>query len=371
MAETYMGMEVAEVAKGAPKENDQLSDKSFASLGNATEAPSEPAQVAEPVSEAPKEAQKAPEPVATPEPSKVADPVIQEKIVEKIVEKYPEFKDDATKQLYEHFVNGEKDAIYKYLTEINKNYDTMSDIDLVREDLAKKNPLWDSKDIDLEIRAEYGKQLEKYDLNDFDKDTDPDGYKEALAHNERADENLLRLQRAARNARTSLKEQQKTIELPKINQPEPAAAVPANAPTPEEIAAAQEAWANAASEQVANFADYKFQVGDDKNPEDVVFAVTPEDKAARIDAMKKWNGQDFMSQRGWTNQDGSFNLLKIAEDVHTLENNAKMVKSAYTQGKVAGKKETISSDIKNRDTEINRQSSVPAQPVDVGELIWG
>lgn len=363
MGQGYMGMDEPEVApRGLPSVNPP-SEQTYTKTGvtETVETPTieAPKAEVEPIVEAPKET------VETP----TETPAAVEKVIEKIVEKYPEFKDENAKNLYDNFVSGNTESIYNYLSEIKKNYDTMSDIDVVKENLGKANPLWTPQDIDLEIRAEYGKQLEKYNLDDFDKEINPEAFKAAEAHNERAEENLLRLQRAARNARVSLKEKQKTIELPKIQQEAQAATAP-EAPTQEQIDEAHRNWSAAAEQQVSTLSDYKFSVGDDKNPEEVVFAVTPEDKSARIEAMKKWNGGDFMSSRGWQNADGTFNLLKIAEDVHTLENAPKMVKSAYSQGITKGKKDAIAKDIKNIDTEQNRSTTVAGTPVNAADLIW-
>lgn len=367
MSTGYMGMEEPEVApRGLPSVNPP-SEQTYTKVSNTAEIPAETA--VETAAAPTKEVVAEPAKPEAETPAAEAAPAAVEKIVEKIIEKYPEFKDENSKALYDRFVNGDTDGIYSYLSEIKKNYDTMSDIDVVKESLTKKNPLWSDKDVELELRAEYGKQLEKYNMDDYDQEVDSAAYDKALAHNERADENLLRLQRAARDARVSLKEQQKTIELPKIQQEAPQAAAP-EGPTPEQLEEAHRNWAAAAEQQVTNLADYKFAVGDDKNPEDVVFAVTPEDKTARIEAMKKWNGADFMAQRGWQNTDGTFNLLKIAEDVHTLENVTKIAKSAYTQGVTKGKKDAIAKDIKNIDNEQNRSTTVPGKPVDAGELVW-
>jgi len=313
------------------------------------------------------------EPAATTEPEKIVvtepEPRVIEKVVEKIVEKYPEFKDERAKDLYERYVNGDIDSIHDYLSEIKRNYDTMSDLDVVRMSLKKDNPTWTDKDIELEIRTAYGKQLEVYDLDSIDKDLDPEGYKEALAHNERAEENLLRLQRGARDSRVKLKEQQKTIELPKITKEEPVAQTAGR--TQEEIDESNRKWAEDAETSVPNITDFKFQIGDDKKPEEAVFTVTPEDKAELVESMKKWNGADFMKERGWTNEDGTFNHLKIAEDVYALRNLNKIVKSVSTRSKNATIKEVIASDIKNIDLSNNRAETVDtSSKQDVGDLIW-
>lgn len=303
---------------------------------------------------------------------KEPEPKIIEKIVERIVEKHPEFKDEASKTLYDAWVEGRMDEVKAYWREMDKNYDTMSHIDVIREGLTKKNPQWNKDDVELELRSEYGNELEKYDLTQIDQEIQPDVYKEAVAHNAQADKNLLKLQRDARDFRITLKEGQKAIELPKIKNEVPAPAALA-APTKEQLDEAARTWAQSAETQVKDLADYKFQVGDDKNPEEVVFAVTPEDKKARVDAMKTWNGKDMMLRRGWAteNADGtlSFNLLNIAKDEHTLDNNEKMVKSAYTQGLTNGRKIEVAT-IKNIDDQQTRQSAGPGQPEDAGNKVW-
>lgn len=372
MATGYMGMEEPEVApKGSPETNPPTPE-TMTQVGTpaaqAEQVQAEPAKVEPVVKELVAATEKVAEPAA--EAAKAEPtPRVVEKVVEKIIEKYPEFKGENEKALYEAFVNGDTDKVFNYLSEIKKNYDTMSDIDVVRERLGKVNPAWTKEDIELELRAEYGKQLEQYNMDDFDKETDPEGYKEALAHNEKVEQNTLRLQRAARDGRVALKEAQKTIELPKIKNEEPQAAAPI-APTQEQLDEAVQNWKAMAETQVEDLADYKFEVGDDKNPEEVVFAVTPEDKQARVESMKSWNGKDFMAQRGWQNADGSFNLLSIAKDVHTLENIDKMQKSAYTQGLTNGRKAEVAK-IKNIDTELNRADAPAPAPQSAGDLVWG
>lgn len=356
MGTGYMGMDEPEVIPHGAPTTETPDEKTII---NPEQEKPEPAPAEEP----PKEVIAPP---VTEEP-KTEEVVTSEKVIEKIIEKYPEFKDERAKTLYERLIAGETDEVYNYLAEMKKDYTTMSDLDVVREGLTKKHPEWTKQDIELELRAEYGKQLEKYNLDDFDKEADPEGYKEAQKHNEQAEQNELRLQRAARDFRVDLKSKQQTIELPKIEQPaaEPVAAV--TAPTQEQLDEAKRNWAEAAENQVKDLTDFKFNVGDDKNPEEVVFKVTDEDKALRVEKMKTWNGKDFMAGRGWTNADGTFNLLKIAEDVHTLESLPKIAKSMYTQGTKDATKKVVK-EIKNIDDQIHRNTVVPAEagPVDGG-----
>lgn len=371
MGTGYMGADEPEVvAKGTPEMNPP-SEQTLTNLNTEPKEPVVAAPAAEPAAAEPKATpagKTEPAKVELPAPPTAPEPKVIERIVERIVEKHPEFKDENSKKLYDAWVDNRMDEVKAYWREMDKNFDTMSPIDLVREGLAKKHPQWSQSEIELELRSDYGKQLEKYNLDDFDKETDPDGYKEALAHNERADANTLKLERDARDYRITLKEAQKTIELPKIKDEAPAVESP-QGPTQDQIDEAARNWAAAAEEQVKDLSDYTFNVGDDKNPEEVVFAVTPEEKAARVDRMKTWNGKDFMARRGWINDDGSFNLLKIAKDEHTLDSNEKMVKSAYTQGITNGRKLEVAK-IKNIDLENNRQTDVPGKPQDAGEVVW-
>jgi hypothetical protein len=372
MGTGYMGADEPEVVPKGPPTSTEPNEQTLTNLNtapveqqHAAETPA-PAAVPPPAAKVePKAGEAAPASAEVKEP----EPKIVEKIVEKIIEKHPEFKDEDSKALYEAWTNGEMDKVKAYWREMDKNYDTMSHIDVIREGLAKKNPQWTPADIELELRSEYGKQLEKFNMSDFDKEVDPEAYKEALAHNEQADANALKLERDSRDYRITLKSAQKAIELPKITNNTPPAAEVSTAPTQEQLDEAARNWADMADKQVS-LTDYTFQVGDDKNPEEVVFAVTPEENTARKEAMKTWSGAEFMSRRGWTNADGSFNLLNIAKDEHVLENIEKMQRSAYTQGVTNGRKAEVAK-IKNIDDQQVRQPAGPGEPLDAGDAVWG
>lgn len=307
-------------------------------------------------------------PVVEP-PAAAQEPQVIEKVVEKIVEKYPELNDDQ-KWLLEAIQNDKEDDIYSYLSERKKDYKTMAALDVVREALRKDNPSWSKDEIELEVRFKYGNNLEKVDLSTIDKDLQPKEFEDAVRHNAEVERNEMALNRDARDARIKLSELQKTIKLPKIKQEEPAP-VQANQPTPEQVEEAKKKWEAAIDTEVVKLADLKFNVGDDKNPEEVVFKMTDDDRKARVEAMKGWTGDQFMTQRGWKNEDGTLNVLKIAEDVHTLENLSKIVKSVYSQAAVAATKGVIAKEIKNIDFEGERSQGTQGTPADVGALLWG
>lgn len=359
MGTGYMGADEPEIVPRGMPSQQEASEKTLTNFNQPQQEQTE--------TPAPKEETPPPAAAETKEP----EPRVVEKIVEKIVEKYPEFKDENSKALYEAWTEGRMDDVKSYWREMDKNYDTMSHIDVIREGISKKNPNWSKDEVELELRGVYGKQLEKYDMSLFDKDVDPDGYDKAQLHNERADENQLKLERDARDFRHALKEGQKTVELPKIKkEPEQATPQQSNQYTPEQIEQAKRDWASAAEEQVKDLADFKFNVGDDKDPEEVIYALSPEDKAAITETMKKWDGNDFMARRQWQKPDGSFDLKKIAEDEQILKDHEKMVKSAYTQGVTTGRKQEVAR-IKNVDFEQNRISDAPGKAQDASELVWG
>lgn len=375
MGTGYMGADEPEVVqKGPPPAGFEPTEQSLTNLNVPAAEQQQAVDPPVPATAAPtaKVEPKAGEPAPAAEVKEPA-PKIVEKIVEKIIEKYPELNEDQ-QNILSYIQEGKYRELHKFIDDsVIKNYDTMSHIDVIREGLAKKNPQWTPGDIELELRSEYGKQLEKYDLTKIDKELEPEAYKEAEAHNEKADANRLKLERDSRDYRITLKAGQKEIELPKLTNNTPPAAEPTTAPTQEQLDEAAKNWADMAEQQVS-LTDYTFQVGDDKNPEEVVFAVTPEQNTASKENMKKWDGGDMMLRRGWAtkNADGtlSFNLLRIAEDEYTLDNTAKMVKSAYTQGVTNGRKAQVAI-IKNIDDEQTRQPAAPGVPADAGDAVWG
>jgi len=104
-----------------------------------------------------------------------------ELVVKKIIEKYPEFESEDAKSLFEAFQKGDEDSIYNFLTEKRKDYNTMSDHDIVKEGLVRANPKWTEKDIELELKSKYGSIAKKKDLSEIDQDIYPDEFQSALS----------------------------------------------------------------------------------------------------------------------------------------------------------------------------------------------
>lgn len=280
----------------------------------------------------------------TEEKEVVAEKVVEvEKVVEKIVEKYPEM-DEYSQGLLTAIQEGKEDVVFSYLQEKFKNYDVMSDVDVVKEKLRKEFPHYSEKNIEAKFKAEYGRSLELKDLDAIDKELDPEEYKEALKHNQAVEEKLDLLEVSASDARKYLNEQKKNVVLPKITtevkQPE------VKEPTAEEIAEANAKWDALVDSEVPKIQDYKFKV----DGEEVVYKLTEEDRKGQIELMKSFDSGAWAAKRGWINEDGTENVKRIAEDVHKLENIERIIASSATQIKTATTKEVIK-DIKNLDLD--------------------
>lgn len=264
---------------------------------------------------------------------------------EKIVERYPEMSSDA-KSILEALQAGKEDEVFNYLSEKRKDYESMSDFDVVKENLIRSNPNWTDRDIALELKSKYGSLSGKKDLSEIDEDIYPDEYQSAVEFNEVVEERETILLRDAREARIILNEQKKNIEFPKLTQEVQ------NQPTDEEIAEANKQWEAMVSSEVPKISDFKYKL----NGEDVVYKITEEEKTNLTETMKGFNASEYLSKRGWYDQEGNPNILKISEDVYKLENQGKMIGSVATQIKTATRKEVISRDIKNIDMDDKSSS---------------
>lgn len=258
----------------------------------------------------------------------------------------PQFKNDESKAFFEAMANGEIDVVAAYITEKKKDYGTMADIDIVRETLAKKNPTWNKAEIELELRYNYGENLEKIDITNIEKE-DEDGkptyeYLEAVKHNKEVDNNVMKLQRDARDGRPVLVENQSKIELPKINKTDAQPA--ATGPTEAEIAERTEKWINDVKNEMPNLKPIKLTI-DNK---EVEYGYTDDEKKSLAAYMEEFNIFNLAKESGWYKDDGTPNVLKIAEDVQWLKNKEKITKSIATQIKTETTKDVLGK-IKNID----------------------
>lgn len=283
-------------------------------------------------------------------PIEKLEPIIQEKIVEveKIIEKDLQFPDEYSRSLYEAISTGNDDAIYKYYQDKNIDYNSMSDIDAVKSRLQKENPSWTSKDIDAEMKFKYGKSLEYKELEDLDEDSKE--YELAVQHNENVDRSLNLLERDSRDSRAYLNEQKKTIELPKIKNE--AVVETQKQLSAEEIEVINKQWESSVDAEIPKLSDLSFKVGD----EEVTYKATDDEKAEFTSLMKTFNDVDYLTKRGWYDEQGRINILTVAEDVRKLEKIDKIISSVSTQLKTSAKKDVIA-EIKNLDFSKGNQSA--------------
>lgn len=258
--------------------------------------------------------------------------------------KVPTFKNEESKNLFDLWQSGDEGraAVKSYIRETEKDYRTMSDIDIRREALSKAHANWSSKDVELELRHTYGANLEKIDLVGIDREAEPEEYTEAVAHNKEVDKNLELLAVHARDDRYKLIDDQDKIELPKINKQDAQPA--AQGPTEQEIAEANAKWVKNVEDNVPKLSNIK-QTIDDK---EVEYVSTEDEKKELMDEMKSFNIFNYAKKRGWYNEDGSPNSLKIAEDVQKLNSFDKITKSFATQVKTDTTRDVMAK-IKNID----------------------
>lgn len=302
--------------------------------------------------------------IAAPEKTDIkSEPVVQEKIVEieKIVEKYPEFKDDYSKQLFEAIQNGRENELFDYLSRKNKDYQIMSDIDVVKENLKITNPSWTDKDIANEIKFKYGNIPAKKDLSQFDQVDDSEEYEKAYQFNEDVDHKELLLSRDARDSRIALENTKKTIEFPKIEQK---VAEQPTGPTQEQLDEEQRQWEAKVDLEMPKLSDFKFKIGD----EEITYKITDQDKANQISYMKNFTPEGLAQELGWVDANGDYNISKLAEDVLKLKSIDKIIASSATQMKTTATKEVIA-EIKNVD--LSQKSSSPElSQKSLGEILW-
>lgn len=263
----------------------------------------------------------------------------------------PKTIDARTKQILDALTKGGPEAekvLKDYLDNKLKDYSTMPEADVLREHMKSVNPDWTDKDIELEMKQKYKAIPEKIDLDEID-EYDTEAIAQATEHNETVDYLLNVREREARIARQALEAQKENIQLPVIsdNFQEPLSEL--------EIAEMNQKWEAEVEAAIPNLSDVVYQVGGEE--------VTYKADAAEVQGikaiMKDFNDVEYLTKRGWYNENGSMNIAKVAEDVRLLENHAKIVASMGTalanKGLVKATK-----DIKNLDLDaVNRTQTKP------------
>lgn len=267
--------------------------------------------------------------------------------------KVPQFKNEEARQWFDLVQSEDGTAILKsFISEKEKDYKTMSDVDIMKNALKAENPAWDSNRINLELRHKYGTNLEKIDTAAFDPEDDADQIKEANAHNKEVEKNLELLQMHAFDKRVDLVDKQSKLTLPEIKKAE----IPAQntQPTDAEIAERTAAWQKKVEETVPGLSSFKIDI-DDKGVE---YVWTDDEKAAQVAEMKDFNIFRWMQSEGWTNADNTWNPDKIAEGVRLLRDHKKIITAVASQVKTDAIKATMAK-IKGIDPNYRAPDDTP------------
>lgn len=283
------------------------------------------------------------------------------KEVEKIVEKYPEM-DEYTKEIFDALLEGKEDVLLNYLSEKNRDYNSMSDYDAVKASIKKLNPNYTDEIAELKMERQYG-ELVKIDTSKLDPIDNEDELALAQAHNKKVDENLKLLKLDAFDARINLNNGKKDIKLPKIEKQEQVAN---NAPTPEAIEQGRKDWQEYVDKSIPEVKDFTYKVGD----EEVSYSVSDAERKQMSTLLKESNGNQILQELGWIDKEGKQNVSKIAGDVLKLKKLDMLISNAYTQGKTAGTTSTVEG-IKNIDLKTGKVTSVADQPFDIGKHGFG
>lgn len=269
--------------------------------------------------------------------------------------KVPKFKDEEAQKWFERVQSEEgRKALKEYIAEKDRDYNTMSDVDVLKIALKNENPAWDNKRVDLELRHKYGTNLEKIDISTLDPEEDKDEIKEANAHNREVDKNLELLQMHAFDKRVEMIKRQESISLPELKKAETQNTQAE--PSQEEIAERIAKWHKKVEETVPKLSNFKIDI-DDKGVE---YVWTDDEKEALATEMKDFNIFKWMESNGWTNKDNSWNPDKIAEDVRFLRDKNKVVASIASQVKTETIKATLAK-IKNTDGKYTDSDNAPTQ----------
>ena len=252
------------------------------------------------------------------------------------------------------FEDLDEDELYELLTLKKTNYNEISDIDIVAGLISSEHENWSDEDIQFELEQKYGAALfeEKINLDEIDKDIDPEGYREAVKYNKEIDRAQKLLRRDALEVRAELEQYKANIQLPtskvktvddNVKEVEAEGETEFEGPSPEEVAEHNRRWSELVESEVPSVKEFTFKLED----EDVSYKVTEEEQAQMVQKMKDFNAELYFANRGWVKADGSLDVKKITEDVYILENSEKMFKSGWTQAKEKAKMDIISKDIKN------------------------
>lgn len=251
--------------------------------------------------------------------------------IEDLVTKYKELKENVITgdNLIEYLNKQSEQEFGMSFNEIvewkNTDYSKMDEFEL----LAEHELFKDSDVSEVEIDAE---------LAEFELLKKSDSEIKEMIEDEKLTEKEYALVQAkfnkkVRTARAELTEYRDSLDLGKIKVPTTAKADAPNQPTEEEINAAKEQTKT----DVESLGKLKFNVGGKENPKALEIMITKEQKESMVNSL---NGGSWVLDR-WKNEDGTIDRQKVYRDNYVLKNIENIVKTAYNEGIVNGRKEQV------------------------------
>jgi hypothetical protein len=262
-----------------------------------------------------------------------------------------EFFNEAAEDTYGEGVTFADVVEYK-----SRDFDSWSNIDLIKENLYREDP----GITDAEIAAE----LREFDLLNKSETEIAELIEDEVISQANVDDLQAKLLRKGRAAKNDLKAYQDSLDIDNLMVSTPKQTTQEEqpqGPTEEEVKAKQEAL----NKSINDFSEIQVEVGTKDDSSQVKFEISDEDRNGIRDFL---TGESEGKQRNWLdkrwmNDDGTINNGKLSQDVYKILNYDRDVKIGYTQGKAAGVKE----EVKETDN-INMKKDSGTQTKDEGGL---
>jgi hypothetical protein len=246
---------------------------------------------------------------------------------------------DTEKSIFESIKNKDYSSLKNILDAITANYDDMSDIDIVRQQIKDSKPRWTDEMVDAEMARKYGVGLDEEEMTPYEKLT----YQMQLLDD-------------GDSARVSYNSKKGEIKFPETTKPQPEVQAPTQ--TPEQIAEFQKYWNGHIDNSVKDLTDEVIQVevGRDGSKETFNFpiSITDADKQSLKTLVSDFDiNNDFQTRYV---KEGVVDLKRFMSDRFKADNFDKLLKAAAAQGYSNGKLKQIAGD-KNLDFEGKPQGS--------------
>ena len=204
------------------------------------------------------------------------------------------------------------------------NYDEMDSLELLKQHEELKDP-----DVtETEIRAE----LRRFDLLSKSKEAIEEMIEEGELDRSTYEDLEASLVRKTRQARTALQEFQDSININDFNiQSAPTVQETEPAMSEDELKSLSDRYENS----INSMEDIKINVGTEKEPLNLDYTVSDDDRNGIRDYLTPDEGKNFV-QKHWVGEDGILDMDKLSKDIYKIQNHDRNVSIAYSQGKSAG-----------------------------------